>query len=259
MPELVHEPEEAVRVGPARLYVGQGSRLAPPGGEPEGGEARASYFVAELRLPRPEDGLPFGLTAKDDEPDPWSEELELEGAELSDPGVDDPDLAGAFTLDLDATEAPDPPAFFLPPPPDAEPGPPGDANTPGPAQVALQPSPAREPLARRVRATPTERAQAGPTPAKPPAPAAPPALAEPPLPAPPPRPAPTAVIHSKPSWTRARPLPAPTAAPAPQFQTRDEPLPNPWVQRLVSWPTLVVLVAVLVAATALLVRGLLST
>ncbi|MFH1463575.1 MAG: hypothetical protein ABIO70_04240 [Pseudomonadota bacterium] len=247
LPELAEEPEESVRVGPARLYVGQGQRPKPASAGEEISPER-DYFVAELSLPRPEDGLPFGFGAQGDEPDPWSEELALEGAELSDPDIPAPDLAGALTLDLDPME---PPTLFLPPPPGHEPPQavePQQAAPPPqePEPASLGPSLAREPLARRVQA---------PSPASPrrteatPAPAAPtePVVSRPP---------PAAVIRSKPSWTRARPLPAPPPAKAPQFQAREEPLPNPWVQRLVSWPTLVVLVAVLVAATALLVRGL---
>lgn len=266
IPELPHEPDDTVRVGPARLYVGQGRRPTTQGEAPGGDEAQAGYFVAELRLPRPEDGLPFGLAAREEDPDPWSEELEFESAEMSDPASSTPDLTGAFTLDLDTTSAPDPPLFFLPPPAGAEPvaaapEPLRAAPDPGPPSASLSPSPAREPLARRIPGP--SRPAAPPVQARPAssvssAPAARPAPVGPSVPDPE-RPVPTAVIRSKPSWTRARPLPAPAPAPAPLFQAREEPLPNPWVQRFVSWPTLVVLVAVLVAATALLVRGLLST
>ncbi len=117
LPDFQDEPDEdrEVRAGPVRLFVGLGQRgasVAPPPDGDEGGEdvyevnEPADYFVAELRLPRPEDSLPFRLTGVNDQDDEEEdEEFLLDADEASDPAMFFPGLDTPFTVSL---EPPDP-------------------------------------------------------------------------------------------------------------------------------------------------------
>jgi hypothetical protein len=115
LPELPEEPEEEPEpAGPARLFVGMGQRGASVAPPPESQdddeyvyEEPDDFFVAELRLPRPEDSLPFriGSLGSDDEDELEEEALMLDAAESSDPDLAYPELDAPFTVSL---EPPDP-------------------------------------------------------------------------------------------------------------------------------------------------------
>lgn len=124
LPSFDDEPEEpdVPRSGPARLFVGMGQRgrsvapleaaTADDEDEGEGDDDEYVYsepdgfFVAELRLPRPQDSLPFrmGEGSVDDDEERSSEVL-LDAVESSDPNIALPDLDLPFSVSL---EAPDP-------------------------------------------------------------------------------------------------------------------------------------------------------
>jgi hypothetical protein len=119
LPSFEDQPEEpeVPRAGPARLFVGMGQRGQPVApleadgddddddnefvyNEPDG------FFVAELRLPRPKDSLPFRVSEGSvDDDEERSSEVLLDTAESSDPSISLPDLDLPFSVSL---EAPDP-------------------------------------------------------------------------------------------------------------------------------------------------------
>ncbi len=101
------EPEERLS-GPARLFVGMGTHGTRVSGDEDDEEAEGEwvpddYFVAELRLPRPEDGLPFRFGAVAGEELSEDDEVALE--EASDPTLSMPDLAAPFSLSFEEPES----------------------------------------------------------------------------------------------------------------------------------------------------------
>ncbi len=290
LPTLEAEPEEEVRAGPARLFVGVGQRgasLASSESEEEAAEGIVvnepeDFFVAELRLPRPEDGLPFGLASQ---PEPEHEDLLL-ADEASDPALAMDELALPFSVSV---EAPDPMhlgAFGDEDDDDEEFS--SDLDTPlaAPPAISLEPSLAREPLAGAVRSRSGGRSKAGP----PAAPAAeqgeddsrpgglPPdhpimtpsrrrvhgGGSPPPLPPIVVRPVrglgpdqrSSGVAHSRPFWTRKRRLPEPPPAQAPRFEPREASSSEPIKARLFRPSALLVLLAVLALVVALELLGI---
>jgi hypothetical protein len=116
LPSFEEEPEVPVeaRAGPARLFVGMGRRgqsVAPLEAEGDDEDEQFvfdesdGFFVAELRLPRPEDGLPFRSAGGTDDDEEHSSEVLLDAAESSDPSLALSDLEAPFSVSL---EAPDP-------------------------------------------------------------------------------------------------------------------------------------------------------
>jgi hypothetical protein len=119
LPQFEEEPERdpEEHAGPARLFVGMGQRgagvaAARDTGTDADGDAEDEFvyeepddfFVAELRLPRPEDSLPFRIGgASDDDPD--DAEFLIDAAEASDPDIAEPAFEAPFTVSL---EPPDP-------------------------------------------------------------------------------------------------------------------------------------------------------
>ena len=116
LPTFEDEPdiEEEAYAGPARLFVGPGRRGTPirsPDDDEEDGAYvfidPEDYFVAELRLPRPEDGLPFRVGSVDradgEEDDDGEEPLDTD--EASHPHLASSDLEAPFSVSL---EQPDP-------------------------------------------------------------------------------------------------------------------------------------------------------
>jgi len=115
LPEFEDEPEEdpEERAGPARIFVGVGMRGAPaalPAEEDDEDDdeylvAEDDFFVAELRLPRPEDSLPFRVGPPSEDDDEAESDYLLDAAEASDPSLAMGDLDRPFSISL---EAPDP-------------------------------------------------------------------------------------------------------------------------------------------------------
>jgi hypothetical protein len=304
MPTLEAEPEEETRGGPARLFVGVGQRGAALASEDEQGAAEGivvhepdDFFVAELRLPRPEDGLPFGLASRVSEED--SEEASAEQLLFADEALDDELDIDEMSLPFSVSvEAPDPVhlgAF-------------GDAEDDeeeetrdeedslsdlldhlgAPPSISLQPSLAREPLAKSASAPPGVRLRTAPvaSPPKPPVPApreghqaprhpimTPVRKRRPREPEAPPlapivvRPVrgldadtkrDSGVVHSRPFWTRKRKLPAPPSVQAPVFQPREAPSPRPIETTLFRRSILFLLLGLLVLVVLLELLGVLD-
>jgi hypothetical protein len=313
LPTFEDEPEEAPREpgGPARLFVGLGQRGASvaPSEEPDGEDEfdfseHHDFFVAELRLPRPEDRLPFRIGGRgepaegDDEDDSG---YVLDAAEASDPQLGVSDLEAPFSVSLDAPDPVHLGSFgdedddedhgdelssdleadlaFEGELDDSEPSEDlDDLVSGGLPPLTLQPSPARVPLGapRGDRASPSLSMPDGSRPREEGVPgwasAGRPVVEPPPAPpAPPRRPQaaasdgapddrlqPEVVLRTRPFWTRGRRMPVPKPASAPVFQPRDAPEPSPLQRRLFSWPSLALLVSLLLVASALLAWRLLS-
>ncbi len=302
LPRFEEEPEEEVEPqgGPARLFVGMGRRGAAVSHAPGDAPLEAAddqeddpepgvgdYFVAELRLPRPEDSLPFRigpLGSGEDEEEEDSDFL-LDAAEASDPSLAFPELDAPFSVSL---EPPDPVHLgsFDDGEDDEEPSDEEESSEDldglvdgGVPPLSLQPSPARLPLSARSedqpspersktplsrprgggvpdwasggRAEPAERAEPEPEPELEAEPQTDEVLvAEAPLPIP--RSKPGMVLRSRPFWTRERRMPEAKPASAPVFQPREAPQPSPIQQKLFTWPTLLLLLAMATVALVLL-------
>ncbi len=283
LPTFAEEKEEEPGPssgGPARLFVGmgqRGARVQAPTLEAEGADDEEEYlvgdddfFVAELRLPRPEDSLPFriGPLGGEDDEEEGSDVL-LDAAEASDPELAVPDLERPFSVSL---EAPDP--FHLGAFGGADGVEDAEEDSDGWDEEALSAESldallgsGLEPL--MAQATPSAEPEPEPAreePLSPPPPVSPdPGLAQKPRPEPEieprakPRaspvitdqhPRPRQVIRSRPFWTKDRPLRESEAKPTPVFQPRGAPPPSPVREKLFNWTNLLVLVAVLIIAAA---------
>jgi hypothetical protein len=294
LPRFEDEAEEQgeEQAGPARLFVGMGRRGASVSQAPDGEfvEAEADegdavvyqgpddYFVAELRLPRPEDSLPFrigalgGVEAGDEEE---GSDFLLDAAEASDPSLAFPELDAPFSVSL---EPPDPIHLGSFDDDEEEQVAADDEDSSedldglvdgGVPPLSLQASPARLPLSARSDDQPTLERSEVPlsrprsdgvpgwaTAGRPePEPSSEPESDEVPVadaPAPAARPRPAVVLRSRPFWTRERRMPEAKPAEAPVFQPREAPQASPIKQKLFTWPTLLLLLAMAMVAIVLL-------
>jgi len=114
--DVLDEPEE-LGTQPARLFVGMGQRGASVASQPQPGDEDEDeflvgdddFFVAELRLPRPEDRVPFRMgSSADDDDEEASSNMLLDADEASEPSLAIEGLDVPFSISL---EAPDPVYF----------------------------------------------------------------------------------------------------------------------------------------------------